>query len=312
MNHRRVLQALLVCAAVASVGCARKFVVVSAAPPARGSLAPAEVLETDDYEPNRAALKSVAVRFPNDCWKFEKRSDGSGQVSATLTPTCAPWGEALTRSLADAGFKVTGLQDFLMLEAKQRMSPPAAAKWLGVNALLVIDKVEAGTAPLEEARRAKLVVTQADPDGTVHEPATLDEKGRKGIEELVADRVRPWGPQAVEAVAEIKVTAVLPGTGAPLWRYARRATAPEAAPAEFKMLLRGRGGRWIPVQPVGVEKPAEPIVDPRVAEMFASKSANPFAMPTQPKVPEAKPAVNLPALVRELTAELADRLANGT
>jgi hypothetical protein len=311
MNRRRLLQAFFACAAVTSGGCARTFVVVGATPTPRVEAAPAEVLETDDYAPNRPNLKSVAVRFPNDCWKFDKKADGGGQVSATLTPACAPWGEALTQALAGAGFKVTGLQDFLMLEAKQRMSPPAAAKWLGVNALIVVEKVDAASAPLDEARRGRLVLTQADPDGTLREPASLDERSIKGIEELLADRVRPWGSQAVEAVAEIKVTAVLPGTGAPLWRYSRKATAPEAAPANFKMLLRGRGGRWTPVLPEGVEPLPGPNIDPRILELMEARGNNPFAMPAE-KPLTAKPAVNLPALVRELSTDLATRLASGT
>ena len=311
MNRRRLLQALLACAAVTSSGCARTFVVVTATPTPRVDAAPAEVLETDDYASSRPNLKSVAVRFPNDCWKFDKKSDSGGQVGATLTPGCAPWGEALTLALVEAGFKVIGLQDLLMLEAKQRMSPPAAAKWLGVNALIVVEKAETGTVPLDEARRAKLVYTQADPDGTPGEPAVLSEEGLAGIELLTADRVRPWGPQAVEAVAEIRVTAVLPGSGAPLWRYARRATAPETAPANFKMLLRGRGGRWVPVVPVGTESLAATNIDPRLLERYAARGSNPLAMPVE-KPLVAKPAVNLQALVRELSADLAARLASGT
>jgi hypothetical protein len=309
MNHRRVLPALLAFAALTSGGCARKFVVITAMPPGSGASAPAEVLATDDYAPNLPKLKSIAVRFPNDCWKFEK---GGGQVSAALTPSCAPWGEALVQSLAGAGFKVTGLQELLMLEAKQRMTPPAAAQWLGVNALIVVEKAETGTVPLEEARRAKLVYTQADPDGTLQDPAVISEEGVAAIGLLTADRVRPWGPEAVEAVAEIRVTAVLPGSGAPLWRYARRATAPETAPAQFKMLLRGHGRRWVPVLPVGMEPDAGASIDPRIIEMYQAKGANPFSMAGSPKQPDAKPAVNLPALVRELSAELATRLANGT
>jgi hypothetical protein len=178
MNHRRVLPALLAFAALTSGGCARKFVVITATPPGRGAVAPAEVLATDDYAPNLPKVKSVAVRFPNDCWKFEK---GGGQVSAALTPSCAPWGEALVQSLAGAGFKVIGLQELLMLEAKQRMTPPAAAQLLGVNALIVVEKAETATVPLEEARRAKLVYTQADPDGTLQDPAVISEEGVAAI-----------------------------------------------------------------------------------------------------------------------------------
>jgi hypothetical protein len=312
MNHRRVLQALLACATVTSAGCARTFVVVTAAPPGRGNSAPAEVLETDDYQANRPKLKSVAVRFPNDCWKFEKRADGGGaQVNATLTPSCAPWGEALTRALAEAGFAVKGLEEFMLLEAKQRMSPPAAAQWLGVSALIVVEKAETGSVPLEAARRSQLVVTTAQPDGTLLEPAVLDERGRAGIEELVGDRIRPWGPEAVEAIAEIRVTAVLPGSGAPLWRYSRRSAAPETAPASFNLLLRGRGGRWVPVLPEGME-PSGANVDPRLIELYQARGSNPFAMPGAVKPLVAKPAVNLPALVRELSTELATRLASGT
>jgi hypothetical protein len=53
-------------------------------------------------------------------------------------------------------------------------------------------------------------------------------------------------------------------------------------------------------------------VDPRLIEMYQARSGNPFAMPGAEKPLAVKPAVNLPALVRELSADLASRLASGT
>lgn len=311
MNHRRILPALCACAALASSGCARTFIVVAAGPSERGESAPAEVLETDAYEPALPGLAAVAVRFPNDCWKFEKKAaGGAAQVVAHLTPACAPWGEALTQALQQAGFKVPALEDVVMLEAKQRMTPPAAAEWLGVNALIVVEKVDGSTAPLDAARRAKLLFTQSDPEGNLLGPVALKPRARKAIEELTGDCVRPWGAQAVEGVAEIRVTAVLPGSGAPMWRYARRATAPEAAPPGLQMLLRGRGRHWVPQLPEGLEPSGPPAVDPRLAEMAEWRLNNMLSSETW--VPAAKPAVNLPALIRELSVELASRLASGT
>src|SRR5512140_2782330 len=93
MKHRRILHALhalLVLAALGAGGC-RTYVIVAGSPTARGEAPPAEVMETDAYEPVLADLKAVAVRFPNDCWKFEKKAAGGGtQVVASLTPVCAP------------------------------------------------------------------------------------------------------------------------------------------------------------------------------------------------------------------------------
>lgn len=308
MKHRRLLQALLFIAALGGSGC-RTYVVVAGSPTARGEAAPAEVMETDAYEPVLPDLEAVAVRFPNDCWKFEKKAAGGGtQVVASLTPACGPWGEALVGALREAGFKVPALEDFVMLEAKQRMTPPAAAQYLGVNALLVVDKVDGASVALDPARRSALVFTQSDVEGKLLGPAKLGPRAVKAIEELTGDCVRPWGSQAVEAVAELRVTAVLPGTGAPMWRYSRRATAPEAAPAGLQMLLRGSGGRWIPQLPEGIE--GTPMVDPRRAELAEWQKNNLFA--TKMKVLDAKPAVNLPALMRELSVELASRLKSGT
>lgn len=309
MNHRRLLHALPVLVALGASGGCRTYVVVAGNPTARGEAEPAEVLETDAYEPALPDLKAVGVRFPNDCWKFEKKAlSGGTQVVASLTPACAPWGEALITALREAGFQVPPLEDFVMLEAKQRMTPPAAAQYLGVNALIVVDKVEGSSVPLDATRRAGLVYTQSDPEGTLLGPAKLSPRAVKAIEELTGDRVRPWGSQAVEAVAELRVTAVLPGTGAPMWRYSRRATAAETAPAGLQMLLRGSGGRWVPQLPEGIE--GTPLVDPRRAELAEWQKKNLLA--TKLKVLDPKPAVNLPALMRELSVELASRLKSGT
>jgi hypothetical protein len=268
------------------------------------------VLETDDYEPALPNLKAVAVRFPNDCWKFDKKTvDGAQRVTASLTPACAPWGEALTKALTTAGFKVAAHQDLVMVEAKQRMAPPAAAQWLNVNALLVVDKVEAAALPLGEAGRAKVSVLASDVNGNPGGPAKLGDRARKAVATLAGDRVRPWGDQAVEAVAEIRVTAMLAGTGTPFWRYARRLTSPEAVPPGFKMLLRGSGGRWVPVLPEGVAPTGEMQPDPRQQELAEWRKDHPLS--TGVTLP-ARPAANLPALIDELSAELASRLASGT
>jgi hypothetical protein len=301
--------ATLALAALLSAGCARTFVVASAAAAPRADVE-AEVMETDALEAARPEMKAVAVRFPNDCWKFDRKGGADAAVVPSLTPACAPWGEALAFTLQKAGFRVLPHQELVMYEARQRAAPPAAAKALGVNALLVIDRIGAKTGPVDASRRARLDLQQADPDGSPRGPARLDADAQKALLEVVGDRVRPWGDQAVEAAVEIRVTAVLPGSGTPLWRYARAQAAAEAAPANFRILLRGSGGRWTPVLPEGVAPAGEPGPDPRRVAYLQSMGTNPFNV-KEPKVPDAPPAVNLQPLVQELATEIATRLASG-
>lgn len=225
----KILAAALIVTALTA--CSGKYFVVKQEFLSNETLQLAEITKAKSYQNAIKAVKVIAVQAPDHC-NQETASQRSGEQVSNATiffQRCGVHMADIERGLARVGYEVVSWKEFLSAQQlgaigsgksgdAQKLTPVEAARNLKVDAILLINSLEATQKELGKDGRLERRFYQSNLDGDILEPANVDMKLKKQFDEQL-NHMHSGSNVDKKLSATVNATMILVETGRSVWFY---------------------------------------------------------------------------------------------